>query len=70
MPNDKNKNVQDLYDAIHSVREICIELRIKMDAVIEKQNDHETRIRSVERWRWTHLASLPGIGSLFTHFFK
>lgn len=65
-----HKDTQDLYNAIHSVKDICTRLEATLDVVIKTQDDHEQRIRTSEKWRWTHLASLPGIGSLFTHLIK
>jgi flagellar motor component MotA len=37
-------------------------METKLDTVIERMDDHEVRIRSVEKWKW----SLPGAGVLAT----
>lgn len=54
---------QDEHDMLIRVDE-------NVKSLLIKDVDKEERIRSLEKWKWFHLAHLPGIGILFKLFLK
>lgn len=49
-----------LHDDVAHVREDVAYIRAKIETVLETQADHETRIRSSERWRYALPTSAVG----------
>lgn len=45
-----------------SDRELLIRLDVKMDTALERLNNHGTRIRALEQWRWVTGGGLAAVG--------
>ena len=50
----KVEREQDMFESIARIE-------TKLDTVIERQDDHETRIRANEQWRWKMAAVFTAI---------
>lgn len=64
-----NKDTQDLWHAIDTIREKQTDMLVSQSETntlikehLKKVDDHEDRLRSTEKWKWAHLANIPGIG--------
>jgi hypothetical protein len=44
---------REIYDQVLATKDLTAKLVDKVDAIEKRDGDHETRIRSLERWRWT-----------------
>lgn len=50
---------REIYDQVMATKDVLSKLVDKVDAVEKRDGDHETRLRSLERWRW----ALAGVGA-------
>lgn len=44
---------REIYDQVLATKDVLGKLVDKVDAIEKRDGDHETRIRALERWRWT-----------------
>lgn len=44
---------REIYDQVVATKDLTAKLVDKVEAIEKRDGDHETRIRALERWRWT-----------------
>lgn len=59
-------SAREIYDAVIGVRDDVRSLRQSRDAVTDTQEDHEERIRALERWKYAlPVTALGTLGALY-----
>jgi hypothetical protein len=74
MPTDDNGvlvTTRDIYDQLVTLNQEVRTLSQTLIQTVARADDHETRLRTLEQWRYALPASLLlGLGSLAAQFFK
>lgn len=54
---------REIYDQVLATKDLTAKLVDKVDAIEKRDGDHETRIRALERWRWTVMGVAAAISA-------
>lgn len=54
---------REIYDQVLATKDLTAKLVDKVGAMEQRDGDHETRIRALERWRWTVMGVAAAISA-------